>query len=172
MYAFLGYFDNPNWLQAYGISTHPPVVQWLASVYWAITLLTTVGYGDVLPVNTAERLMNIICMLVGALVFGTIVGDITTVADDLGKDKAKRRLEMTMLNSYMGFRKLEKSLQYKIRKTYFDNYDNSKLSVNDQSTQRVMSMLSATLRRDVMKQMVKEIECAFLCCCCFCCCFT
>merc|ERR1711865_912501 len=44
------------------------------------------------------------------------------------------------------------------RKVYFDNYDNSKLRVNDESSQRIMDMLSATLRRDVMKQMVKGIE--------------
>ena len=63
-----------------------------------MTLLTTVGYGDVLPVNTSERLLNILCMLIGALVFGQIVGDIATVANDLGKARSKRRATLTMLN--------------------------------------------------------------------------
>merc|ERR1711865_788936 len=113
-----------NWLTAYGIGDSAPSEQWMVSVYWAVTLLTTVGYGDVLPVNTSERLLNVLCMLVGALVFGKIVGDITTVVADLSKEKTLRREKLQKLN---------KALQYKIRKTYFDNYDNASLRKTDDS---------------------------------------
>ena len=80
LYAYTGYFQTDNWLAAYSIEKDPPYEQWGASLYWAVTLLTTVGFGDILPVNAAERLFNIVSMIIGALVFGKIVGDITTVA--------------------------------------------------------------------------------------------
>ena len=44
--------------------------QYLYSVYWALTTLTTVGYGDITPTNNLERLYSLFALLTGALVFG------------------------------------------------------------------------------------------------------
>ena len=40
------------------------------SIYWALTTLTTVGYGDITPENQHERLYTLMTLLIGALVFG------------------------------------------------------------------------------------------------------
>ena len=45
-------------------------VQYLYSVYWALTTLTTVGYGDIIPQNDVERAYCLFAMLVGAMMFG------------------------------------------------------------------------------------------------------
>jgi hypothetical protein len=42
-------------------------------VYWAITTLTTVGYGDLAPVTYFGRLLAIVLQVMGALTFGLIV---------------------------------------------------------------------------------------------------
>ena len=39
--------------------------KYLASVYWAVTTMTTVGYGDIVPVTHAERVYTMVAMVVG-----------------------------------------------------------------------------------------------------------
>lgn len=40
-------------------------VQYVASVYWATETITTVGYGDITPISTAERIVAMFVMLLG-----------------------------------------------------------------------------------------------------------
>lgn len=47
-------------------------------VYWAITTITTVGYGDVVPITTAGRFIANILMLIGFAIIAVPTGIITT----------------------------------------------------------------------------------------------
>jgi voltage-gated potassium channel len=44
------------------------------AVWWAITTITTVGYGDRYPVTTEGRIVAVALMIVGAGLFGTLTG--------------------------------------------------------------------------------------------------
>jgi len=46
----------------------------VTSCYFSITTLSTVGYGDLYPISTAERLIVIIIMLGGVAYFSFIMG--------------------------------------------------------------------------------------------------
>ena len=46
--------------------------------YWAITTLTTVGYGDIVPITTMGRLVSIILQLLGAMMFGITIAMIAS----------------------------------------------------------------------------------------------
>ena len=56
----------------------PPGEQYLASVYFTITTITTVGYGDVTISTKIEKIFCIFLMLVGVLAFSFVSGSLAS----------------------------------------------------------------------------------------------
>jgi hypothetical protein len=52
---------------------------YFVSYYYTITTITTVGYGDVVGLNTLERLVSIVNEVVGVLVFSIIMSKLASI---------------------------------------------------------------------------------------------
>ena len=48
------------------------------SLWWAIVTLTTVGYGDIVPVTTTGRIASVMIMLTGVAVLGLLAGTLAS----------------------------------------------------------------------------------------------
>ena len=59
------------------------------SLYWTVTTMTTVGYGDLFATNGVEMVYAIGVMVMGKLLFGFILG---TVASTLSNLETRRML--------------------------------------------------------------------------------
>ena len=74
-----------NWLDTYEPRLAKPGVHWarryLASMYFAIVTLCTVGYGDVVPTNDLERVFAGGLALCGGVIFAFCIGSISTLAN-------------------------------------------------------------------------------------------
>ncbi len=58
MFAYIFY-----WLES---AQNPTLNSFLDAVYFAVTTMTTVGFGDVHPVTSAGKLLAIVMMLIGS----------------------------------------------------------------------------------------------------------
>ncbi len=58
--------------------------QYVAALYNTITTLSTMGYGDMVPVNTSERIVNIFVLVFGATMFSYVVANISDLVQRYG----------------------------------------------------------------------------------------
>jgi len=92
-----------------------PMNVYCVAIHWAFTTLTTVGYGDVLPVSRAEMAVSIVVQFLGTCILGYVMGDIASMLtkEDAAAKMIKDRIES--INAYMKHRGLPQELKAQIR---------------------------------------------------------
>lgn len=86
-------------------------------MYWAITTLTSVGYGDIRAYSTTERIFCCLIMIVGILSYSYTVGSITNLIFNLDSRKAKLNKKLDILNHVAS--------EFKLNKDFFKKLNNA-----------------------------------------------
>ena len=55
---------------------------YLMSLYFSMTTITTVGYGDISAKNTAERMICVILHIIGVLSYSLAAGSLTSIIEN------------------------------------------------------------------------------------------
>jgi len=92
--------------------------QYIASIYWAITTMSTIGFGDIVPVSTSERLVALVCMLLGAAIFAYGITQMCALVANLNASDAQFQRTMDDLNEYFDYRHLPKELRAQLREFF------------------------------------------------------
>ncbi|KAI4335782.1 hypothetical protein L6164_014392 [Bauhinia variegata] len=88
--------------------------QYITSVYWSITTLTTVGYGDLHPVNSMEMLFDIFFMLFILGLTSYLIGNMTNLVVHCTSRTRKFRDTIHAVSSFVQRNKLPVRLQEQI----------------------------------------------------------
>lgn len=67
-------FDNPNFCSTNFVADEDSFERLVKVWYYAITTLSTIGFGDFLPISTIERLVASFILVCGVTVFSFIMG--------------------------------------------------------------------------------------------------
>jgi hypothetical protein len=118
--------ERENWIVKYKINDCSIGSQYLASFYWTITTLTTVGYGDIVPANSIERFYCIFVMLGGVFFYSYTIGTITSVIGQIEKRKSKLQSRILVLQDITKKYNLTKNFYKRIKSDL--EYDQSKIS--------------------------------------------
>ena len=88
------------------------------ALWWAVVTMTTVGYGDITPTNDNERRYTIFTLILGALVFGYMLGEISSLVAAMDRQAAIKEEKMGAIKEYLRFRNVPRDLQSRVRKFY------------------------------------------------------
>ena len=88
--------------------------KYLVSLYWAMGTMSGVGYGDVIPQNSHERLFGIFAELVGVFAFGLVVGYVSTLVESVSYRNSVHRERHLKMSTYIKQRNLPGNLQKRL----------------------------------------------------------
>jgi len=117
--------------------------EWLTAIYWAITTMTTIGYGDISAHNDHERIFCMIAMTLGSAYFAWLAGTVTGI---LAKGNAGQETFMAFLNEvgqFMDIKRFSKEIKDSVNVFYGLKYP-TQLIFNDQE---IMDSLPKCLRK-------------------------
>ncbi len=135
-----------GWLALRGVPADAPEMSaYLQALYWCVTTLTTVGYGDVTPTTDAQRAYTMLVMILGVGVYGYVIGNVAHLLANLDLAKAHYLANLERLSTFMRYRHIPPPLQRRIYDYYAYLWEN-RLGY-DETT--VLAELPPSLRTEV-----------------------
>eukprot|EP00614_Pseudopedinella_elastica_P007740 CAMPEP_0172599264 /NCGR_PEP_ID=MMETSP1068-20121228/19323_1 /TAXON_ID=35684 /ORGANISM="Pseudopedinella elastica, Strain CCMP716" /LENGTH=887 /DNA_ID=CAMNT_0013399447 /DNA_START=195 /DNA_END=2858 /DNA_ORIENTATION=- len=124
--------------------------QYVAAFYFAITTMSSVGYGDICPSSTSERLYMILAMTVGGGIYGFIIASLASVVTTLDTNQKSYYERMEMIHSYMTIREFPPALRSRTHR-YFRKFFENHTALDEQA---ILNDLPPRLRNDVLRLLV------------------
>lgn len=116
--AFIDNFPQDSWVVALDIENASVIRQYIYSLYWAVTTMTTIGYGDITPHRDIEYMATIIIMIVGASTYAFIIGNIASLFSNLDSAKIAHKNKIESLTQFLAYHNVPKPLIFQLRNYY------------------------------------------------------
>ena len=98
----------------------PPFDQYLRGLYWVVTTIATIGYGDYYPNHDSniQLVYTIVVELFGVGMFSYVIANVSSLVAnlDIARSSHQRRLEE--VNAYMRAQRIPPDLQERVRDYY------------------------------------------------------
>jgi len=162
-YIILGFFLLSHgftcfWLRIHGFdASMSNIDNYIQSLYWIITTLTSVGYGDIVPVGNIEMLFTIFLQLFGVGVLALLVGTVVSIFSK--KNPAEQRFieNMEKLRALIHYQHIPKSLENRIS-DYFTYEWRQKLGYDESELMEALPYgLRIELQVEFKKNVIKDI---------------
>jgi len=107
--------DQETWVEYY-LQDYPNVAErYVWSLYFTLTTMTTVGYGDISPKSISEVHFALMLLPIASVLFATLMGAMTDMISNLHAKSSERNKKRMMLNHYMKSREIPQRLRMRIR---------------------------------------------------------
>lgn len=134
--------------------THAPAVEiYVVALYWAFTMMTTVGFGDIVPITLIERVYSILAMVLSAGIYAYVIASMSAIVSLMNISHARYYDKINELNAYMANRGVPSELQVRTRK--FVRYYLQKKTVFDEAA--LFDVLPSSLREELLAHYVKTV---------------
>jgi len=128
---------------------------YVGALYWAVTTLATVGYGDVTPANDVQRIYAIVVMLLGVGTYGFVIGNVASILSNLDPGRTSFLQRMEQLSAFMSYRNIPPDLQRRIgdyyRYVWRERLDHDETRLLERLPPGLRTAVALHLKRDLLQ---------------------
>jgi hypothetical protein len=116
-----GTYAEDTWAKRFNFVNVPIGDKYVASFYWTISTMLSIGYGDIYATNSNERIYSIVTQLLGAVMFGAVISQVTRLIESQNPQARAFKEKMDELKAYLNEKLLPNKLkqQAKVRMNTF-----------------------------------------------------
>ena len=143
-----------SWYVGVGAADAGIVSQYIYALYWSVTTVTTVGYGDISPQSEGEMLFASLAMVLAGMFYGFVVATISAYFLSTDVHLSHLNSNMKKLKAYTRLRNFPTSLERQVH-SYFSHYYRHQFMEFDEM--RMLTLLPHVLSVDVASFLSKTI---------------
>ncbi len=108
-----------GWVKLGGINTNfDTTTVYIKSIYWVITTMTTVGYGDITPSSNIQLIYAIFVMILGVGTYGYIIANLANLLGNIDTARLDFARKMDVIEAFLAYRAIPDHLEKRMRDYY------------------------------------------------------
>ncbi|MGA2378808.1 MAG: cyclic nucleotide-binding domain-containing protein [Spirochaetia bacterium] len=143
-----------------GASEHyrPYFDQYLRGVYWCVTTIATIGYGDYTPSHDSNTqiIYTVVVMIFGVGMYGYIIGNVATLIANIDVARARYQAKMEEINDFFRTKRVPGALQSRVRNYYAYLWETQKsvssISITEELPHTLSMEISLFLNRAILEK--------------------
>ena len=136
----------------------PHFDQYLRGVYWCVTTIATIGYGDYTPNHDSNTqiIYTIVVMIFGVGMYGYIIGNVATLIANIDVARAAYQAKMEEINDFLRTKRVPGTLQSRVRNYYAYLWETQKsvspISITEELPHTLSMEISLFLNKAILEK--------------------
>lgn len=155
--ARLDDFSPDTWVVRSRLQDETKSMQYISALYWSISTLMTVGYGDITAYTTVEKVICMLWMMVGVGFYSFTIGTLSSVLSSIDAKSSMLNTKLLYIKLFAKDTKLPDSLVKKINKYIKGLSDN--VIIDEKQRKALLIQLPKSIRLEVAMSMQGRAAC-------------
>jgi hypothetical protein len=121
------------------------VSNYVKSLYFTTTTLTTIGYGDITPTHTISRIFTMMIQILGVGLYGVVIGNVSRLLTQADRYKEQSKNKIQDLQAFFKHYAIPLATQKEIF-SYYEHLITKRLSDNDHM---IISQLPTPIQKEL-----------------------
>jgi hypothetical protein len=138
----------------------PDLDQYLRGLYWCVTTIATIGYGDYTPSHDSnpQIVYTIVVMIFGVGMYGYIIGNVATLIANLDVSRANYQKKMEEINDFLRTKRVPSPLQGRVRNYYAYLWETQKSVTTLSMTEELPHTLSMEILLYLNRAILEKVS--------------
>ncbi len=145
------------WIYVARIELLDTIPRYLDAIYWCITTITTVGYGDISPVTDLQKILTMAAMIVGVGVYGYVIGNVASLISNIDITRARYLKQLEDINSFLTYKSVSKRVRQKVNDYYHYIWDNRIAQEGYEILRNLPPSIRTELSLEINKKLIQKV---------------
>lgn len=131
---------------------------YISSLYFTMTSLTTIGFGNIAPTTDGEKIFSVAMMMVGSLLYATIFGNVTTIFQQMYANTNRYHEVLNNVRDFLKLYQVPKGLSERVMDYIVSTWSMSKgIDTEKVRVHEVLAICPKDMRADICVHLNRKV---------------